>query len=189
MEYTDQTSGAIRLYLAKGGFDIGQFAILREATLVYEGITIRFGILGESHFIEFSRNGEILSEICACVEAAQVDRTRLIAHDFLPNLHAIPVTTNFHNHSYAFTFTYADWHHGEAMLQALRESGGAEHVHTLTYTFPSHDDIPHEAVTELYLTTNDTITLKTVHTYPNEHMMVFTESTLVPKEKHTHERA
>lgn len=41
MEYTDQTSGAIRLYLAKRGFDIAQFAILSEATLAHDGITIR----------------------------------------------------------------------------------------------------------------------------------------------------
>ncbi len=177
MEYTDQTSGAIRLYLSRGDFNIDQFILIKEYTLEHNGITIRFGILGESHFIRFEKDGEVLNEICACVDAHIENPEQLIAHDFLPNLHTIPVAAAFSGHMYSFTFTYADWHHGEELLTTLRNTL-SENTRTLTHVFPKHDTIDHEAVTELYLTLDETVTLKSVHTYPNEHMMVFTESTI-----------
>ncbi len=178
MEYTDQTSGAIRLYLSRGDFNIVQFMVLKEQMLEHAGIKIRFGILGESHFIRFEKDGEVLNEICACVDADITHPERLVAHDFLPNLHTVPVTTTFGDHSYSFTFTYANWHHGEEILAALRHNT-AVNTHTLTHIFPKHDAVDHEAVTELYLSLEETITFKTVHTYPNEHMMVFTGCSII----------
>lgn len=179
MEYTDQTSGAIRLYLARGNFDIGQFTVLTEQATEHEGTTIRFGILGESHFVTIEKEGEALNEICACVDAKIEHPENLLAHDFLPNLHRVPVTAAFGGRAYSFTFTYADWPHGEAMLAALRARQKLPNTYVLTYEFPKHDNHEHQGVTEVYITTGASIEIRTVHSYPNEHMMVFTESTVV----------
>lgn len=176
MEYTDQTSGAIRLYLARGNFDIAQFTVLNEQTIEHNGITVRFGILGESHFVRFEQGGEVLNEICACVDAKIENPQDILAHDFLPNLHTVPVTAAFGGRTYSFTFTYADWPHGEEKLAQLRTQQNEPNTHVLTYEFPKHDNHEHQGITEVYITTGESIEICTVHSYPNEHMMVFTES-------------
>jgi hypothetical protein len=62
------------------------------------------------------------------------------------------------------------------MLRELRQTPA---VHTLQYVFPSHEDVPEVAVTEIYLALSEGIKIETVHTYPNESLMVFTETNLI----------
>jgi hypothetical protein len=175
MEYAEQTSGTIRLYLGRGDFDIAQFTILMEHTVMHDDLSIHFGILGESHYVRFEKGSEVLTEVCACTDATTLPE-EVIVSDFLPNLHTLPVTAVFGSQSYSFSFTYLPWKEGESRLQTLREQKENEMMHHLTYVFPSPEEHPTEAVTELFLTLDKTIIFQSVHTYPNEGVMVFTES-------------
>lgn len=180
MEYADQNSGAIRLYLTLGELDMNQFLILKREAFVWKDFHIEFGILGESHFVTFTYQGEKLNEVCACTEAIIPDPSKLLEYDYLPNLHHAPLTHNFLAFKYSFDFTYMSEGEGAKRLEALRKKEKKEGVYALGYTFPKQDNEHDHAVTELYIdTTDDRLPTYSVHTYPNEHMMVFTESALV----------
>lgn len=178
MEYADQTSGAIRLYLTEGEFDISQFTVLQNASLTWQDFEIHFGILGESHYVQFRYGDAVLNEICACTEIINPDNSKLIEYDFLPNIHHLPLATQFLIFPYTFDFTYIDWEEGTKRLEALRKKQKQNGTSVLTHAFPSRDTEEHTPITEVYVETNERILVHTVHTYPNEDMMVFTESVL-----------
>lgn len=178
MEYAEQTSGAIRLYLTEGNFDINQLLVVKRQALTHKDIAINFGVLATSHFVQFTYRDEILSEVCACSDAIVPDNTKLLEYDFLPNLHNMPLSAQFLIFPYTFNFTYIDWNEGMKRLKLLRNKKGSGSVATLGHTFPKSDEHEDNPVTEIYVDCDGIIQVHTVHTYPNEDMMVFTESAL-----------
>jgi hypothetical protein len=180
MDYADQTSGAIRLYLTEGNFDLEQLTILKKESLQCGEFVVDFGILGASHFVQFRYGKEVLSEVCACTEAIVPDNAKLLENDFLPNLHSVPLLVQFLIFQYSFNFTYVNWQEGGKRLTLLRNSSMKSNnsIGVLDYTFPKLNDSDEHPVTEVYVSFNSDIEVHTVHTYPNEDMMVFTESIL-----------
>lgn len=177
MEYAEQTAESIRLYLTESAFNASHFTLLKKESVSFGDIHIQFGILGESHFIEYRVGEKYLTEICACTEARKLTPPILVS-DFLPNIKALPVTTTLLPYSYSFTYAYTQWDEGEDRLKKLRQKSTDSNTHILTHIFPASDHHPLEAVTEIYLTLGEILSLQTVHTYPNEGVMVFTHNKL-----------
>jgi hypothetical protein len=179
MEYTDQSSGAIRLYLTKGNFNLDQFTILATKSLAWGAVSVSFGILGESHFVQLTKGGKIFSEICACTDAVIPEAVQVFESNFLANLPTEGVRTLFDKYTYNFSFEFKNWEEGSERLKnlcALQKKPGATY---LTHTFPKLESDIEEPVTEVYMTEEDaTLKIFSVHTYPNELVMVFTESEL-----------
>lgn len=178
MEYTDQSSGAIRLYLTKGDLDISQFTVLARKQIAWDPLSVDFGVLGESHFIQLTIGEKTFTEICACTDATIPEGVHVFESDFLANL-PNDVRTLFDDYTYEFTFAFTNWEDGTKQLAKLREKQGQSAVEYLGHVFPKLDSDTRDPVTEVYVETGpDGILLFSVHTYPNEEMMVFTESSL-----------
>ncbi len=178
IDYTNQSAGSIRFYLFRGDFEMSQFTVLEHTSVVHNDVHLNIAILGESHFVRIEHAGQIISEICACSDVRVDNPENLIAHDFLPNIHSVPVTSTLHKRQYSFTFSYENWKRGTEHLADLRSNMSDMHAISLKHIFPSRDYIQEEATTEIYTVLKDEIRTYTVHTYPNEHVMVFTESRL-----------
>jgi hypothetical protein len=180
MEYTEQSAGSIRLYLTKGDPDLQQFTTLARASCMHSDMSVEFGILGESHFVSFLLGANRLTEVCACTDVKIPSSAECIAYDFLPNLEEDPITTSFATYHYSFTYKYMNWEKGSIRLEELHSKHREDNAQKLTYLFPSPDPDVDPATTKVYVTLDKSIITETVHTYPNEEVMVFTESVLKP---------
>lgn len=182
MEYTDQTALAIRLYLVEGKFNIDQFTILEHSSFNWKDLDVVFGILGESHFLSFTHKDKTFHEICACTEASLDTAHHVRTSSFLHELESVPLLTQFDGIQYRFSYVHTNWSEGRERLQDLhtRIAGiSDESTYSLTHLFPSDDPLREDPVTEIHVSAHKKINVATVHTYPNEDIMVFTESELI----------
>ena len=179
MEYTDQSSGAIRLYLTKGDLTLDQFTVLTTKTFKWGEIAVSFGILGESHYVQIAKGDKIFSEICACTDATMPEHVQVFESNFLANLPTEGVRTLFDDYTYDFSFEFKNWEEGSAELKILRARQKNSMTEYLSYIFPKHETDSEEPVTEIYIIQEGSgLKMLSVHTYPNEGMMVFTRSSL-----------
>lgn len=175
MNYLEQTHQDIRLYVLEGESDLEQFSILESETYSWQGKSITFGILGASHFITVTSSLESVTEICACVPGVFADTT--LVHIDSPIEKLTPnVQKSIGNTMYTFSANVIAAEEGAERMNDLLLYKIGDHV--LSHEFPSNKP----TVTPITLIKvsnigNELIT-QTVHTYPNEDIMVFTVSTL-----------
>lgn len=180
MNYTDQTTDDIRLFLVEGDFGKEQFNVLEENTIKWRNLDVNYGILGESHFVNVSNGTDLFTEICACTSAT-FDTAKSTVHvsDFVSNILNLPIIQTWKEYTYAFNYICIEYSRGERGVSDLRSVKANEDIHSLAYTFPSKNIFHKKPVTEVYLKkTEDSLFIRTVHTYPNDKLAVFTNSAL-----------
>jgi hypothetical protein len=69
VDYVDQSASRLALTVLEGAVDMGQFTVLRTATLKTGGLAVDASIIGASHVLSFSASGRMLTEIFACAGA------------------------------------------------------------------------------------------------------------------------
>lgn len=156
--------------------------MLKEDSFVWRDITVNFGILGESHFVHFSKPNESFAEICACVPAQfDADKTTILTSGFISHFSNLPIIQQWDGYAYAFDYRCIEYKRGEKGLADLRSVKSKNDVVSLEYHFPGKTFFHKKAVTEVYIKkTNDSLFVRTVHTYPNDKLAVFTNSALRP---------
>lgn len=183
MEYLDQTTDDIRLFLVEGDFNKDQFKILKEDHFSWKNLVVNFGILGESHFINLTNEkNESFTEICACTDAVfNSEKSTLHVSDFVNKIGNLPVLLQWDGFAYAFDSKCIEYARGERGLLDLRSVRSKDDVMSLEYKFPAKWFFQKKPVTEVYIKkTNDSLFIRTAHTYPNDKLAVFTNSALRP---------
>lgn len=179
MEYKEQTHDKIRLYVTTGELNLSQFSVLSQSNIAWNDFSVSYGILGESHFVRFENKKFALNEICACTDAHFPSDIEILESNFLTEINHLPITHSQSGHTYTFSFTVMSWEEGSVHLNTLKQkSARAESSARLSYVFPSLDIHHGESVTALFIEHAEKLNIQTVHTYPNERKMVFTESSL-----------
>ncbi len=180
MNYTDQSIRSIRLYLAEGDSALGQFKILAQANLMWGGIQVHFGILGESHFVNLSKAGKQITEICACTNATfDVEKTTLVVDSFLHNLPKVLFEHVWKdgNIEYSFDYQHFGYKQGIELLSDLRAVKKVRDTFYLQYTFPAPLLSFRKPVTEVFIREEkEALFIRTVHTYPNDNQVALTQS-------------
>jgi len=179
MQYIEQSAGSIRLCVVKGSFDYAQLTILSEENITWNNILVRIGVLGESHFIQFTTGIEVLNEVCACISVVTLEESEVFVNDFLPNVNEKSLTTHFSDFVYTFDFGYHTWEKGIKLLGKLTERDREEkNVFEITHTFPANNKKCAEPVTQIFVIQKEILQISTFHTYPNEQIIVSTKSIL-----------
>jgi hypothetical protein len=121
------------------------------------------------------RNGASLTEICACVEGEFTTENNLIVSEKLSNLIDRGFASQTHGYSFRSTLLKKDEVNNKvARLQQLRIKKDTQYLELL---FRGKYFFSKKPVTEIYVThSHNQIKTQTIHTYPNEHSAVYTES-------------
>lgn len=180
MAYVDQSAKDLRFYLVQGNVDVQSLTILATDTVAWGERSVTMGILGASHFLSIAGcETPILNEVFAC---ADLDT-------FGPFLKSGPLgqlqaTVQITVDALAYTFTprLVSWDEGEEELRQLidavaRAKGCANQV-GLLFEFPSTGNDSRRPYTIVWGDATDELLVRTVHCYPNEATLVFTETTL-----------
>lgn len=175
MKYIQQSSSSIRLYFSEGKSNIEQFRILQSSEIKVDNISIVFGILGESHFIQIIQNNKVRTEICACVEGVFSDSDKIVFNSKLTLLQNSTYSNS--KNSYNFDFKTYIGKIGETKANRLLKSGNTVGTHLLVHKFPGKHWFSKKALTVIKIKVSSTqIQTETVHTYPDEKKYVFTNS-------------
>ena len=185
MQYLDQTVEDLRLYLVRGDFQLEQFAVLRSSAFIWQEMNVSFGILGESHYVKFQRDGQTFAEICACKSASFQEPAIVLMTEFLVNIKKLPVECQLGAYSYAFTYECFQEDEGVMRVANLRASSRKSACKFLTYEFPKGPGSSISPITEIYCEQTLTgLLIGTVHTYPNSKQIAFTQSSINIRDKH-----
>ena len=177
MKYVDQTLESMLLYIVSRTLDTSIFTVISQSSFIYNDIKITFGILAESHFATIESKDATFNEVCAC---AEFDIDNIIPKNIF-EIQNQTLNEETEQYSYQFSTITLETRQGKKKLKALRRKRRSLNTHYLAHTFPSKWIWSKSAVTEIYITEADAITIESVHTYPNEEMIVFTESTYSTK--------
>lgn len=175
-EYIEQTADDLRFYLLTESVDETQFLILGEQRLEWGDYEVTLNILGESHLVTVAGNSGFLQEICACTDVSAPESVIITGG----MLHDLPGSFAHRSGALGYAFHQQSGLISEhtdhlATLQALPLT---KPTCTAAYTFSTHPSHgPHEPVTIVNAEVEHTLTIRTLHTYPNEDRFMFTKST------------
>lgn len=178
MEYISQTSKDIRYCLSEGKIDESQFEVLDTLTDSWKGIALTIHVLGESHFITIKSENSELNEICACTDI-DTGGNEAISNGLLKNLENEVMKKKVGDISYEFRKSYARWDEGTERLNAcIKNEEVKDSVHEIGFVFPKSEDDLHYPLTKVFIESGNDLVIRTFHTYPTEHVIVETTSTI-----------
>lgn len=171
-----QTTHDLRLNLIQGQMDDwSQFQVLQADRLTSDLWDVKAHIIGASHLISVKYRGVLFHEILACMEV-QADAERI---------HYGPITdvgTQAHRFAdrvdYTFNSKTEKWGAGEAIMLALerRVNIGGDSSMGLMVAFPPIDPAITPKTIILIKMDGKVLKFETVHSYPNEDRIVFTQT-------------
>ncbi|MFQ5796083.1 MAG: DUF2617 family protein [Candidatus Bipolaricaulia bacterium] len=195
LDYVDQSAKDLGLTLLEGNLDYLQFNILQEDGITRPNLKIKAGIIGTSNFLSIHSGNRSLHEVLACVEI-KTDSLRAY-HRFLnghresvelmpsdlsdQKLHIVsglPDDAFWSDYKFHFWLKYgeaglAELEHGEHMVcQAITHENQIGLVHRFQGKGQTQ---PPKTIVWLGLEGN-LVHAKTVHSYPNEDLTLFTQS-------------
>lgn len=180
MIYADQSSRDLRLNIIEGELDLRQFNLLMSDTVSNPRIMIKASIIGASHLIQYRINDSLINEAFACIDVGS-DKTRAYSMP-LKNI-AESVSLNFTDDIiYEFDTRQVDWAVGREEAEELERmamNAGDMEV-GLVYDFPRESQ-PFKPKTIVYVKLSEDETaarVKTLHSYPSEDTLVFTNTVI-----------
>lgn len=183
--YEDQSASELRLNLVQGAVDKKILTLLCTGEIIIGDLKIGAGIIGASHYfelVESDTNNVLFTEIFACKDL-RCDDT-LYYGDIED---ASSIRKNIGERKYRFKVVQKNWNNGKKMYHDLFDSINLSDDNleiALKYDFPTEADYPFKAVTLVFLKVSvdgKSIEVKTLHAYPNEDSLVFTETIIQPK--------
>tara|TARA_B100000508_G_scaffold141090_1_gene146258 strand:+ start:1231 stop:1800 length:570 start_codon:yes stop_codon:yes gene_type:complete len=173
--FVDQSAKDINYYLLDEPVDEEQFAVLERAKYKWRGYDVDAKILGESHLFSVRGENDFLQEICACTDV-KAHETSLIINGKLSG-YSEAITHRSRKLAYTFHSFYCEMDTMEESLTKLLNIINDPNTETNQHIFKSGSDIyKFEPTTIVDLALDHTLTVRTVHTYPNEGVFVFTKS-------------
>lgn len=184
LTYQDQSAEDLRLNLVQGAVDKKQLTVLCTGNIEVPYGRVEAGIIGASHYLEFTLpNGHIVfTEVFACTE---IESTEKIFYGGLQD--AGSIKKHFKDMTYTFRVRNMKWGAGEAEFEHLMEvvkSAFNQFQFGLQFSFPKTDDLEFPPVTLMYVQAdpeNMAVEVKTLHAYPSDKALVFTETKLQPR--------
>jgi hypothetical protein len=195
--YKDVSASALCFNLVSGAVDVASLHPISKMGLVLPigGIEIQIeaGILGASHFMTLAPIGgkDAMTEVVVCSEVEPADR-RVYLKPLSCSGRIDPLTQTLLDGalSYSFSAWTEPWsgastgtfHQLERRIE-LANAASSKTSTGLAFRFPSlparQTDQPPETMVFLELVTNQGMRLQTIHSYPNDHVLVVTESKLM----------
>lgn len=178
--YQDQRAEDLRLTLAEGSVDKEQLNIICSGKVELPHATLEGGIIGGSHYLELSVGGtEIFTEVFACTEVVAEHQC------FRGSLSEIgSITKRFGDLVYRFRARKLTWNQGRVEFEDLEKaiaSSTFDYQLGLVFVFPRSTGDGFSPVTMVYAKLDPqrlNIKVKTLHAYPNESTLVFTETVI-----------
>ncbi len=175
--YEDQYSNDLNLTLADDEIDLNQFTILETAKAVKGGIMVVARIIGGSHIINYRLKGLDLYEIFAC---STVSVPSMIIHSGPLGKALTQLHLEFPgNILYDFRNSKIPWDKGKDRILRLQQIVAQQSQPVaLSYTFPKGNSLREPQTIVVVKIEAGKIMVESLHSYPNEEVLVFTESTL-----------
>lgn len=179
--YTDQSAELLNLNLVKGAVDKNKLTVLSTGAVEVAYGKIEVGIIGASHYLEFScpEGSVVLTEVFACLDLSVSEKI------FSGKLNELKsVQKQIGEISYSFNAKRFNWKNGKDKFYNLLNAISFNENHYnlgLQFVFPSEGLYEFSPITAVFLKVNpDTfeVKLETLHAYPNEDSLVFTETIL-----------
>jgi hypothetical protein len=182
--YLDQSADALQLNLVQGAVDKDSLTVLCTGWLGAYDERIEAGILGASHYLEVSVDGQVvLTEVFACVAGVQSEAPLLFRGDLQD---ASSIRKHVPTMQYDFRARKLNWKRAEREFDRLVNNARNAHQRHrlgLVYAFPEQEGIsyPFPPLTAVYCCLDQktlAVNVQTIHAYPNEDALVFTETIL-----------
>lgn len=184
LHYKDQSAAELRLHVLADRVNLQDFRPLATVRLEQPRFQVQASIIGASHIIHITYdNTQHVSEILACTDIPSALQSAF--SDWIVNL-ARPIdlqlTPALHYH---FAARRTDSQRGQPTFRALAQrivQAGAGTAHSssagLDYSFPAtpRGPAPQTLVWVMLDKPSQRVTLKTVHSYPNEDTVIFSDS-------------
>ncbi|MFW6287146.1 MAG: DUF2617 family protein [bacterium] len=179
--YKEQSVAELQYKLLGSSQVISELNILNNKYLDWQGININFSIIGSSHFVQLSRKTKEarinLIELLACVES-KVEEKSVIEQkkvaDYVNYKYIYEISNRF---IYSFCSKLIKDHVDS--YQGFREKY-IKSSNYLDYIFPSNNGL---AITSIeILQDTDRLSWVTYHSYPEEHMIIKTDSFIERRE-------
>ena len=178
IEYKEQNSDSLKLYVGEEIFKPADFTVVQQSSFSSEGFDIKFGILAESHFVSIAADSLSLDELCICTDK-QVGKLKPLS--LTRDLNGTDYIVE--NDTYHYKFQVFFLKNGEASKRFEELSKKRTDLKTfhLEHVFPTKEENEPNAMTGVYISLDKGITIESIHTYPDEDLEVFTQSTLILK--------
>jgi hypothetical protein len=194
--YKDVSASALCFNLVSGGVDVSVLHPISKTGLAQSisGIDIKIetGILGASHFMTLAPVGgeDTITEVVVCAEVGAADR-RLHFHPLGSSGRIGPLSQSLMRGAlnYSFSAWTEPWSEASAGLLhqlersiELADAGSSKTSTGLVFRFPNlqpgQTDQQSETIVFLEADEDREIRLKTIHSYPNDGVLVVTQSKL-----------
>lgn len=182
--YEDQSASALRLNLMRGAVDKDTLTVLCTGKIDLSYGRLNAGIIGASHYIEFVQpDGSVLfTEVFACTDLND-SGDRMFYGDVVK---ATDFKTTFDSIDYHFDVqctTYKESHAQMTALERLIKDHTKRYRIGLSYLFPESEEDEFSPMTLVSVSADPqtlAVDVKTLHAYPNEGSLVFTETNIQP---------
>jgi hypothetical protein len=179
LEYKDQSTSALRLNLVRGDVNKEELMVLCTGKLETSYGVLEAGIIGASHYLQlFLPSGEVaFTEVFACTELKSENLT------FYGDMQdASSIRKCFGNILYEFRAKKMTGDQGkDELFELVRsvETVSSDQQIGLAFVFPRREQDIFAPMTLVYVRLNPNalnVDVKTLHAYPNENMLAFTET-------------
>lgn len=174
IEYKDQSPRDLTLQVLSRPPDISKFTVLRDKEVNICPLLCRAYIIGESHIVWVQVDDQNLLEIFSCAPL-KLNQGVLLNHS-IGEL-AQPRKTSHGAFDYLFTCRVEDIKCG-ADARTILEAGNDWQL-TLDFDFPGQLDEHPKTVLAVACKDDKPIIVKSLHSYPNEGKVVFTETQII----------
>lgn len=169
IKYEDTSHKVLGLALANGNLDVSNLSIISSKT----EDNFEFGVLGASHYVKVRNGIHMLTEVFAC---------RKLAGDM--SYYSLDQLTNQTTSTQTQAFTYdfsveliEDINFINALISQFEKAREDNDGASLMEIFPTKEEQPFQACTYVHVKENKKfIRAQTLHAYPEEQIVVYTES-------------
>ncbi|MFC1644967.1 DUF2617 family protein [Patescibacteria group bacterium] len=177
IEYQDQSASDLQLNLVQGAVDKNQLNVLCTDKIIRDDFTFEAGIIGASHYLELSNpSGEVIfTEVFACLNL-EADRRMF----WVKPGRKFHVERKIGDLDYENKCRIIDAEQSNGKFSQLVDMTKELDEIDLKYIFPGESESfefkPMTSVNAVFLANR--IKVQTLHCYPNEGNIVFTETVI-----------
>lgn len=181
MEYVDQSADNIVLNTIDGDFSFDELNLISQKEFFIGRTKISFGILGASHFLKVENKNDIFAEVFACIKMDKKESFSLI--DAASNK-SLNLEKKLLDYSFKSTRVKMDSNSKKRYSSVVAQSSLVEvFPGDAEYIFPmGEDSFEFEPLTAIAIkAVGKDIYLETLHSYPNEQTLIFTDTKITLK--------
>ena len=180
--YIDQSANDLRLNLVYSALDTSNLNVIVSQSIDYDDVNIEVGIIGASHYLSIKHKDSQFSEVFACLELNSTTQQCIVKKE--NELSSSIFERINEDLQYKFDSEILNWN----KTNALKYEQFSKDTHSnskdtkaigLSHIFPFKKDAKFEAKTQVFvIKSEDKILINTLHAYPNEEKLVFTQTSI-----------